>query len=63
MIRCPVCGMEIAEGLAKRVMYNGQLYLVASDRCTERFLADPIRYTAADTRSHSHNHPRTHGCC
>ena len=58
--RCPVCGMGIDEKSARKVEYNGQTYLVASDDCKARFQADPARYAgkAADldsTSSHGHH--------
>ncbi len=63
--RCPVCGMGIDEKSPEKVEYKGQTYLVASDDCKSRFLADPEKYTAKAKESdsqHSH-HGGGHGCC
>ncbi len=65
--RCPVCGMTIDEKSAKKVDYNGQTYLVASDDCKARFQAEPAKYAGKTTESsstsgHGH-HGGGHGCC
>lgn len=63
MTQCPVCGMEIEENSAKKVVYNGQTYLVASDNCKTRFQANPAQYAAMGEHSGHQRHSHKHGCC
>lgn len=63
MTSCPVCGMEIEEKSAKKVLYNGQTYFVATDDCKKRFQADPTKYAAMSEPSRHQQHSDKHGCC
>lgn len=44
-VRDPVCGMRVDEWTAEVFSeYKGQRYVFCSNRCLERFQADPVRY-------------------
>lgn len=43
----PVCGMRVAADAPRRLEHAGRLYHFCSDRCLERFRADPARYLSA----------------
>lgn len=45
----PVCGMKVAAAASRRFGYRGTLYRFWSDRCLEKFRADPARYVPAET--------------
>ena len=45
----PVCGMKVAAAASRRFDYRGTLYRFCSDRCLEKFRADPARYVPAET--------------
>ena len=47
----PVCGMQVERQLAPASARGGdQRYFFCSDRCRDRFVADPDRFRAGDTR-------------
>jgi len=47
----PVCGMQVERQLAPASARSGdQTYVFCSDRCRDRFVADPGRFRAGDTR-------------
>src|SRR5712691_1032272 len=47
----PVCGMQVERQLAPASARSGdQTYFFCSDRCRDRFVADPDRFRAGDTR-------------
>ena len=47
----PVCGMQVERELAPTTARGGdQTYFFCSDRCRDRFVADPDRFRAGDTR-------------
>src|SRR6266852_796931 len=46
----PVCGMQVERQLAPATAGSGgQTYFFCSDRCRDRFVADPDRFRAGDT--------------
>ena len=42
----PVCGMKVAANPAKSVEHQGQHYFFCSQRCIDKFRANPTQYTA-----------------
>src|SRR6266851_340132 len=47
----PVCGMQVERQLAPATARSGdQTYFFCSDRCRDRFVADPDRFRAGETR-------------
>ncbi len=47
----PVCGMQVERQLAPASARSGdQTYFFCSDRCRDRFVADPDRFRAGETR-------------
>ncbi|MBL8525757.1 MAG: YHS domain-containing protein, partial [Betaproteobacteria bacterium] len=40
----PVCGMKVAADPAKSVVHDGQTHFFCSQRCVDKFKADPNRY-------------------
>ncbi len=46
--RDPVCGMTVREDSPRRHEHEGRVYRFCSDRCRERFAAEPARYLDAD---------------
>ena len=47
----PVCGMQVERQLAPATARGGdQTYFFCSDRCRDRFVADPGRFRAGDTQ-------------
>jgi YHS domain-containing protein len=47
----PVCGMQVERQLAPAIARSGdQTHFFCSDRCRDRFVADPDRFRAGDTR-------------
>ncbi len=55
----PVCGMQVERQLAPATARGGdQTYFFCSDRCRDRFVADPDRFRAGDTRRISDDEAR-----
>jgi len=59
----PVCGMQVQTANAPaHLSHNGNEHWFCSDRCAERFAADPDRHSSArtpaeDERAHDASHP------
>ncbi|MGH9548433.1 MAG: heavy metal translocating P-type ATPase, partial [Terriglobales bacterium] len=47
----PVCGMEVAANPDKSVEHEGQYYFFCSQRCIEKFRANPAQYVDAQPRT------------
>ena len=48
MAKDPVCGMQVAEDRAAgRAEHDGRTYYFCSNRCLDKFRADPVAYAAA----------------
>jgi Cu+-exporting ATPase len=43
----PVCGMHVSPDATQRIDYSGRTYAFCSDRCREKFAAEPNRYVTA----------------
>jgi P-type Cu+ transporter len=55
----PVCGMSVDSATAKhKAEYGGKTFFFCSDRCREKFVADPARFVAAP--AHATANPTTH---
>jgi P-type Cu+ transporter len=49
-VKDPVCGMSVDPHTSKRrADHSGRTYYFCSDRCREKFIADPARYLAPET--------------
>jgi P-type Cu+ transporter len=62
MAKDPVCGMQVAEERAAgSTVHAGHTYYFCSNRCLDKFRADPAAYADADAASpavcHHHAHP------
>lgn len=45
-VRDPVCGMQVSTDSPHNITHGGETYRFCSERCQERFVADPSRYAA-----------------
>ncbi len=45
-VRDPVCGMQVSTDSPHNITHGGETYRFCSERCQERFAADPSRYAA-----------------
>ena len=46
LVRDPVCGMHIAEGLALVERNGGQLVFFCSEECRNKFIGEPKKFAA-----------------
>ena len=46
LVRDPVCGMHIAEGLALVERNGGQLFFFCSEECRNKFMGEPKKFAA-----------------
>jgi|SRR5215471_8335309 len=46
LVRDPVCGMHIAEGLALVERNGGQLVYFCSEECRDKFIGEPKKFAA-----------------
>jgi YHS domain-containing protein len=46
LVRDPVCGMHLAEGLAVRQRQGGEVLYFCSEECREKFVGTPKKFAA-----------------
>jgi Cu+-exporting ATPase len=57
----PVCGMRVKPDSPHRAEHEGRQFLFCSNRCKERFIANPAAHLGKEAQDHSHGHGHGHG--